>query len=118
MKIDNMVFKSIFPYTQEVIAEYPLMDDAAINQCIHAAEKAYPVWKAMSFDERATVLNKVAAILKRDRDILATLITNEMGKVIAESKGEVEKCAYTCEYYAEHAQQFLKDELLEAGYTK
>lgn len=113
-----MVFKSIFPYTQEVIAEYPLMDDATINQCITTAEKAYPFWKAMSFDERATILNKVAVILKRDRDTLATLITNEMGKVIAESKGEVEKCAFTCEYYAEHAERFLKDELLEAGYTK
>jgi succinate-semialdehyde dehydrogenase / glutarate-semialdehyde dehydrogenase len=113
-----MVFKSIFPYTQEVIAEYPLMDDAAINKCIHTAEKAYPIWKANSFDERATVLKNVAAILIRDRDVLATLITNEMGKVIAEAKGEVEKCAGTCEYYAAHAEQFLKDELLEAGYTK
>jgi succinate-semialdehyde dehydrogenase / glutarate-semialdehyde dehydrogenase len=73
-----MVFKSIFPYTQEVIAEYPLMDDAAISKCVHTAEKAYPVWKATSFDDRATVLKNVASILKRDRDILATLITNEM----------------------------------------
>ncbi len=113
-----MVFKSIFPYTQEVIAEYPLMDNAAISKCIFASEKVYPIWKATSFDERGTVLRNVAAILKRDRDILATLITNEMGKVIAEAKGEVEKCAYTCEYYAEHSKQFLKDELLEAGYTK
>ena len=114
----TMVFKSIFPYTQQVIAEYPVMDDAAINRCIDSAEKAYPIWKALSFDERATILKKVASILKRDRDTLATLITNEMGKVIAEAKGEVEKCAYTCEYYAEHAEQFLKDEPLEAGYTK
>ncbi len=113
-----MVFKSIFPYTQEVIAEYPLMDDAAINQCIYTAEKAYPIWKSKSFNERATVLRNVATILKRDRDALATLITNEMGKVIVEAKGEIEKCAYTCEYYAEHAEQFLKDETLEAGYTK
>ena len=111
-------FKSIFPYTREVIAEYPLMDDDAINQSIHAAEKAYPVWKSTSFDERASVLKKVAAILKRDKDMLAELITNEMGKVIDESSGEVEKCAYVCEYYAEHAEEFLKDEVLQAGYQK
>jgi succinate-semialdehyde dehydrogenase / glutarate-semialdehyde dehydrogenase len=111
-------FKSIFPYTQEVIEEYPLMDNTAINQAIQSAEKAYPVWRLKSFDERATVLKNVAAILNRDRDTLATLITNEMGKVIAEARGEIEKCAGTCEYYAEHAEKFLKDELADAGYTK
>jgi len=113
-----MVFQSIFPYTQEVIAEYPVMDDAAINQHIHAAENAFAVWKNISFQQRATILNNAATILKRDRDALATLITNEMGKVIAEAKGEVEKCAYVCEYYAAHAEQFLQDEILEAGFTK
>lgn len=113
-----MVFQSIFPYTQEVIAEYPVMDDAAINQHIHAAENAFAVWKNIPFQQRATILNNAAAILKRDRDALATLITNEMGKVIAEAKGEVEKCAYVCEYYAAHAEQFLQDEILEAGFTK
>ena len=113
-----MTFKSIFPYTQELIAEYPLMDDAAINESITAAENAFAYWKNTSFQQRATVLNNAAAILKRDRDALATIITNEMGKVIAEAKGEVEKCAYVCEYYATHAEHFLQDELIEAGYTK
>lgn len=113
-----MVFNSIFPYTQELIAEYPLMDAAAINHCIVAAEKAFVVWKEKSFAERAKVFTNAAAILKRDRDTLATLITNEMGKVIGEAKAEVEKCAYVCEYYAEHAETFLQDEMLDAGYTK
>ena len=113
-----MVFQSIFPYTQEVIAQYPVMDDAAINKSITAAENAFAFWKNTSFQQRATVLNNAAAILKRDRDALATLITNEMGKVIAEAKAEVEKCANVCEYYATHAAPFLQDEMLEAGYTK
>ena len=113
-----MVFKSIFPYTQETIAEYPLMDDIAVKKSIAAAEEAYAVWKNSSFLQRTTVLKNAAAILKRDRDALATLITNEMGKVIGEAKAEVEKCAYVCEYYAEHAEIFLKDESLEAGYAK
>jgi len=113
-----MVFKSIYPYTQEVIAEYPLMDNKTIDTCIETADKAYLVWKNKSFEERANVFTNVAAILKRDRDTLATVITKEMGKVIAESKAEVEKCAYTCEYYAEHAEAFLQDEPHEAGYQK
>jgi succinate-semialdehyde dehydrogenase / glutarate-semialdehyde dehydrogenase len=113
-----MTFTSIYPYTQEVIAEYPLMDGAAINHCIHAAQNAFAIWKTFNTEHRAAVLKNAAAILKRDRDELATLITFEMGKVIGEAKAEVEKCAYVCEYYAEHADNFLKDEMLEAGYTK
>lgn len=113
-----MVFKSIFPYTGELIAEYSLMDNDAINNCINKAEKGFAIWKETSFNERAVVFKNAAAILKRDRDDLATLITNEMGKVIAEAKAEVEKCAWVCEYYADNAEKFLKDEPLEAGYKK
>ena len=112
------VFKSIFPYNQQVIAEYPVMDDKAIDAILSKAEIGFKHWSATRFDYRADVLNKVAAILRRDKDSLAQLITNEMGKVIAEAKAEVEKCAWVCEYYAQQAEAFLQDELIEAGYYK
>jgi succinate-semialdehyde dehydrogenase/glutarate-semialdehyde dehydrogenase len=112
------VFKSIYPYTQEILAEYPLMDDAALDQCMHNASIAYKSWRKNSFSERAKVLKNVAIILRRDQEILATLITNEMGKVVTEARSEVEKCAMTAEYYAEHAEIFLKDEILESNYAK
>jgi succinate-semialdehyde dehydrogenase/glutarate-semialdehyde dehydrogenase len=114
----SSVFKSIFPYTQELLAEYPLMDEARLDQAISDASNAFASWKKFSFSERAAVLKNVAAILRRDSEKLATLITHEMGKVIAESRAEVEKCAVTAEYYADQAEIFLKDEFLEAGYTK
>lgn len=113
-----MVFQSIFPYTQEVVAEYALMDDNAINKSIANAEQGFNVWKQLPFAQRAAVFNTVASILKRDKEKLATLITIEMGKVIAETNAEIEKSALVCEYYAEHAEQFLKDEPQEAGYHK
>jgi succinate-semialdehyde dehydrogenase / glutarate-semialdehyde dehydrogenase len=112
------MFQSIFPYTQQIIAEHPLMDDAAINKAIGNAEKAFTTWKQFSFAQRAGIFKTVASILKREKEELAILITNEMGKVIAESKAEIEKCAYVCEYYAEHTEDFLKDEAQEAGYDK
>ncbi|HEV3250472.1 MAG TPA: aldehyde dehydrogenase family protein, partial [Puia sp.] len=112
------VFKSIYPYTQEILAEYPLMNDTTLDQFILNASKSFQSWKKNSFSERANVLKRVAVILRRDQDKLANLITNEMGKVIAEALGEVEKCAMTAEYYAEHAEIFLKDEKLESNYKK
>jgi succinate-semialdehyde dehydrogenase/glutarate-semialdehyde dehydrogenase len=114
----NPVFKSVYPYTQELLAEYPLMDDNRLVQAISDASRAYLSWKKFEYSERASVLRGVAAILRRDQESLAILITHEMGKVIAEARGEVEKCAVTAEYYAGHSESFLRDETLIAGYTK
>ncbi len=111
-----MIFKSINPYTQQTIAEYPLMDDKAINEVLTKAENAFANWKKTSFEQRASMFIKLALLLKRNSEKLGTLITREMGKVIAEAKAEVEKCATVCEYYAANAETFLKDEPLDAGY--
>jgi succinate-semialdehyde dehydrogenase / glutarate-semialdehyde dehydrogenase len=111
-------FKSIFPYTQELLAEYPLMGDSQLDQAISNSSNAYQTWKKFSFYERGRVLKNVATLLRRDQQMLAALITKEMGKVISEAMAEVEKCAGTAEYFADHSEILLKDELLEAGYSK
>lgn len=113
-----MTFKSINPYTQQLIAEHPLMDNAAINTRLDAATTAFSSWKKTSFEERAAVFTKLAALLITNSEKLGTLITNEMGKVLAEAKGEVEKCATVCEYYATNAATFLRDQPLDGGYYK
>ncbi len=114
---DN-VFKSVFPYTQELLAEYPLMSDSQLDDAIITSHSAFSSWKKTSFSERSAILKRVAFLLRRDQELLATLITHEMGKIISESRGEVEKCAITAEYYASHSEEFLKEETLSAGYTK
>jgi succinate-semialdehyde dehydrogenase / glutarate-semialdehyde dehydrogenase len=116
--MSSQVFQSIYPYSQELLAEYPLMDEGYLSQAIHQATQAFGLWKKYSFSDRAAVLGRVALIMRRDMESLATLITREMGKVIVEARAEVEKCAFTAEYYAQHSADFLKDEVLEAGYTQ
>ncbi|MFN8271554.1 MAG: NAD-dependent succinate-semialdehyde dehydrogenase [Chitinophagaceae bacterium] len=64
--------------------------------------------KKTSFAERSALVMRVADLLITHRDEYAMLVTNEMGKVLREAKAEVEKCATTCRYYAEHAESFLK----------
>ncbi|HMO62403.1 MAG TPA: NAD-dependent succinate-semialdehyde dehydrogenase [Ferruginibacter sp.] len=112
------VFTSIFPYTQEPVAEYPLMNDAAINQSVQAAEKAFTQWRQYSFAQRAKVLNRTAEILRNTKEALASLITLEMGKTTTEALAEIEKCALVCNYYATHAEAFLKDEIQQTGFYK
>ncbi len=113
-----MMYQSIFPYTQQVIAEYGLLNDKEIDHRLQLAKTAFAHWKTTSFEQRAAVFMQVATILKRDKGLLATLIVQEMGKIKAEAIGEIEKCAYVCEYYAENAATFLQDESMEAGYKK
>jgi succinate-semialdehyde dehydrogenase/glutarate-semialdehyde dehydrogenase len=112
------IFKSVYPFTQEVIAEYPLMANGVIDKAITNAAGIYKTWKNFGFSGRAGILRQVAVILRRDQEILAALITREMGKIISESKAEVEKCAMTAEYYADNAESFLKDEPLQSGYSR
>jgi len=112
------VFKSVYPFTQETIAEYALLDEARLDLAVNAAARAYHVWKKTSFSTRAQIIRNVAALLRRDKESLATLITQEMGKVISESRGEVEKCALSAEYYADHAEEFLKDEIIRTEYSR
>src|SRR5450432_1965883 len=116
--MQHPVFKSVFPFTQELLMEYPLMDDNALTLAIETASRAFGSWKKTTFSHRAAILKRVAELLRRDTEKLAILITREMGKIISEAKGEVEKCAITAEYYADLAESFLNDETLVAGYTK
>ena len=111
-------FKSIFPFDQTEIAEYIIMSDAEIDKALQQSEKAFPIWSNKTFNERATVLKKVADLLLAKKETLAKLITNEMGKVLKESIAEVEKCALGCTYYAQNAEQFLQDEIIKTNYKK
>jgi succinate-semialdehyde dehydrogenase/glutarate-semialdehyde dehydrogenase len=105
--------KSINPATGEVIKEYEQMNDDAINTIITAASEAQKEWGQKSFGERASILNNIASILKKRKEELARLMALEMGKPLAQGQSEAEKCAWACEYYADHAAEFLQDEFIE-----
>lgn len=103
-------FKSIYPYTQEVKAEYELMTNDVVNNCLALAETAYKQWRKTSFAERSRLMLNVADLLIKQRDDHAYTISMEMGKTLKEAKAEIEKCAACCRYYAENAERFLNEE--------
>ncbi len=111
-------FKSIFPFDQTEIAAYKIMSNAEIDTALTRSEKVFPYWSSMPFEERAEVFRNVANLLLERKEKLATLITNEMGKVFKESVAEIEKCALGCNFYADNAQQFLEDEIIQTKYKK
>lgn len=111
-----MIFKSINPFTQAVIAEHEVLTDAQLTQKMQLAESAFKNWRTTSFQERADKMKKLADILRANKDELGLLITNEMGKILAEGIGEVEKSAGNCDFYAENAEKMLKDEYYDTPF--
>ena len=105
-----MVFKSINPFSQLIIAEHEVLTNAQLNQKLQLSERAFKNWKQTTFEQRADRMKKLANILREKKEELGLLITNEMGKVLSESISEVEKSAGNCDFYAENAEKMLKDE--------
>jgi succinate-semialdehyde dehydrogenase / glutarate-semialdehyde dehydrogenase len=102
--------KSINPFNNCLIAEYGEMNTSQVNQIIDSSHDAYISWRAATFVHRAEKMYRAATLLHSKKTELARLITLEMGKRIAESEAEIEKCAWVCEFYAEHAASMLADE--------
>ncbi|MDX9893007.1 MAG: NAD-dependent succinate-semialdehyde dehydrogenase [Patescibacteria group bacterium] len=108
-----MALKSINPTTGEIIAEIPELTDEQIIVKITAAQTAFLSWRQTSFSQRTKRLNALAGILRNQSEAIAATMAEEMGKPIKEGMAEIEKCAWTCEYYAVNAQNFLIPEKVE-----
>src|SRR5258707_10316330 len=101
--------QSIDPSTGELIEGFEAMGAARVDEVIGRAGAAFRDGRGGSFGDRATLMKRVATRLGGDAERLAAVITAEMGKTLAEARAEVEKCAFCCDWYAEHAEAFLAD---------
>lgn len=105
-----MSFTVLNPATGEPGASYPGHSPAEVTSIIEEVHQAQRAWRKVPFAERAERMREAAALLRARKDTYARLMAEEMGKPIRQGQGEVEKCAWVCEYYAEHADGFLTDE--------
>ena len=112
------MIRSINPADLQVIKTYQAMLPTEINNIIHLTNSAFEVWKETPFSFRSELMMKAAEVLKRKKEDYSMLMTLEMGKPIAQSRAEVDKCAWVCEYYAENAEKFLTDELISTDASK
>jgi succinate-semialdehyde dehydrogenase/glutarate-semialdehyde dehydrogenase/succinyl-CoA reductase len=113
----NKNLRTTNPATGEAINEYEIMSKEQIDEITKKAKNTFQEWKKDD-STRAEHLYHVAHIFRKDKERLAKVITNEMGKVIKEARAEVEKCAWVMEYYADNGRVFLTDEIVNTDARK
>jgi succinate-semialdehyde dehydrogenase/glutarate-semialdehyde dehydrogenase len=101
---------SVNPTTGEPLAEVPSHSSEEAAARLLRCREAFRAWSRRPVDERLPVLARAGALLRKRRDELARLATLEMGKTIVAAEAEVEKCAWVCEHYAQHATAMLAPE--------
>ncbi len=108
---------TINPATGEIINTYDSMNKEKVLQLVAKAKRAFPEWKK-DYESRRSYIYNLVEYLKKNKVELAKIATAEMGKAIKESISEVEKCAWALEFYADHGDSFLADEILNTDARK
>jgi len=113
----NMSIASINPATGETVKTFHEHTDSEIQDRLAQAAVTFSEYRRTSFDQRAEMLICAAEILEDPdkKKLLSVMMTTEMGKPIKAAIAEVEKCAWVCRYYAENANRFLADEVVETN---
>ncbi len=107
------IFTTHNPYTGKTLEHYTALDKKAVDESILAVEASFRKWSTRSITERSKPMFVLAGLLRKKKLLLAELITLEMGKPMEESKAEIEKCAWLCDYYAAHAGDMLAQESIK-----
>ena len=112
----NIISKN--PATNKKLQTHTMHSASKVKKIIKEVDECYQSYKKTSFDERAKYMMKAADVLEKNKKSFAQTMTDEMGKTLASSIAEVEKCAWVCRYYAANAAKFLADELIETDAQK
>src|SRR5947207_3452015 len=113
-----MSIQTINPTTGEVLETFEPFSQGQIDVALDEARRAFLHWRITPFAERAKYLHNVANHLRERKTELARTAVLEMGKSITEAEAEVEKCAWNCDYFAEHAERMLADEKIASNATE
>jgi succinate-semialdehyde dehydrogenase/glutarate-semialdehyde dehydrogenase/succinyl-CoA reductase len=115
--LKNNKIETINPATEESVHEYEIFTKEQINDRVKKAQNIFQDWKKDA-NKRIDLLHDFANELRKDKENLARTATREMGKAIKEARSEVEKCAWTIEYYADHGKIFSTDEVINTDARK
>jgi succinate-semialdehyde dehydrogenase/glutarate-semialdehyde dehydrogenase len=110
-----MAIATTNPANGELLKSFEALTPEQIEHKLQLATDAFQIHRRTSFAERARMMLCAAEILEKEKDECARLMTLEMGKTLRSAVAEASKCATGCRYYAENAERFLADEVVETG---
>ncbi|TAL12329.1 MAG: aldehyde dehydrogenase family protein, partial [Frankiales bacterium] len=113
-----MAIATIDPTNGETLKTFEPLTPAQLEGRLARAAAAAAEYRRTSLDERAGWLRAAADVLDAETELLAELMTTEMGKTLTAAKAEIGKCAAACRYYAEHGPAMLADEPVDAAAVK
>lgn len=113
-----MAIATINPYNGEVLKTFKPLNSEQIDSKLTLAQLSYQKYRQTTFQQRSQWLNKAADILEKDASKWAEIITLEMGKTLKSAIAEVQKCALGCRFYADNAEKFLTDHIVESDASK
>ncbi|MDF1683359.1 MAG: NAD-dependent succinate-semialdehyde dehydrogenase [Legionellaceae bacterium] len=109
------MIQTINPATEAPIQSYTLLSKQESEACVEHAFTRYQSWRNTSWQERKQGLLNLAVCLRKDSERYAELMAREMGKPLKAGRSEIEKCAWVCEYYAEHGEAYLATEYVDTN---
>lgn len=104
-----MTIQLTHPWTGQVDYRYDYIGEAEVERYLAAAAAAAPAWTARTLEARGALLRAVGARLREEKEAIAAIMAADMGKLRRESLAEIEKSAGACDYYADHAIDYLRD---------
>ena len=109
---------AINPSTGEILETYDEIAPDDAERRLEKAQRAFQDWRQTGIAERAALVKAASSILSENQNTYARTMALEMGKPVQSGQAEIEKCAWVCGFYAEHAQQMLKPEMVQTDARK
>jgi succinate-semialdehyde dehydrogenase/glutarate-semialdehyde dehydrogenase len=109
-----MAIASVNPATGEIIRQFEAHTDTEVERALERGVHAFDQHRRTSFVDRAATMQRLAGLLEADIKGFARIISTEMGKIFQASISEIEKCARCCHFYAEHGDEFLREQIVES----
>lgn len=113
-----MQIETVNPATGKIITSYEAESSENVSKKVKLGREAYAKWKKVDTGERAELMRRLGRVMRKNREDYARTVTEEMGKPVRQSLAEIEKCAWVCDYYAEHAEVFLRDQIVPTEFRK